>query len=137
MHQVAIHLDLAPRLPLIAVERVAIEQVVVNLLHNSVEALLHKSAGTREVQIATAANGDGTIEVRVSDNGPGLPAEMVPQIFEPFATSKWNGIGLGLPMSRSIVREHGGELWLVSSTGLGAEFRFSLPVEGVTNRAGS
>ncbi len=122
-----IHLALGENLPIVFVERIAIEQVIMNLFHNSVEAIRKCESRRRDVTIATGAHEAGMIRISVRDTGPGLSEELGEQIFEPFTTTKWNGLGLGLSICRSIIREHGGELWATTHQDGGAVFEFSLP----------
>lgn len=123
---VEIALELTPDLPEGYGDPVQFQQVVLNLCLNSMEALLARTAGKRELRIATVPQENDQLLVEVSDNGPGVAPEAVVQIFEPFYTSKPDGMGLGLAISRSIVEEHGGRLWTDGSE-LGAAFRFTVP----------
>lgn len=119
-----LRLDLAPSLPAVVVDAVQIQQVVVNLVRNAIEAV----AGTprRDVTIATAAAGPDVVEIAVADTGPGFPPRGGGDPFEPFTTSKTTGLGLGLPIARSIIEEHGGHLWAEGNPGGGAVFRVRL-----------
>ena len=127
-HQnIRIRVALGRKLPMVSVERIAIEQVIMNLFHNSVEAIRKSESLRRDVTIATGLHEIGMVRVTVRDTGPGLSEELGEQIFEPFTTTKWNGLGLGLSICRSIVREHGGELWATTHRDGGAVFEFSLP----------
>lgn len=126
-YRIAVRLDLDPAEPLVFVERVAIEQVVINLFQNSVEALRDAGTSGGWIELSTGVNDEGAVEVRVLDNGPGVPGGLRDRLFEPFVTAKRDGMGLGLPMCRSIVRDHGGELWLGNGGPDGAQFRFTLP----------
>ena len=111
-----------PRLP---IDRIQIQQVVVNLVRNGLEAMA--DSGTRRLTATTRAAG-GTVEVAISDTGPGVDANDLPQIFEAFRTSKPKGMGIGLAVSRSIVEAHGGRL-AVETGDDGTTFRFTLPAE--------
>jgi len=108
--------------------KVQIEQVMVNLVRNSVEAIhsIHKYTG--KVILKTHILKDGSIEVTVSDNGPGIDASMIGKLFNPFQTSKVTGMGMGLSISRSIIEAHGGSIWVDEQHHHGALFGFSLPV---------
>jgi two-component system sensor kinase FixL len=129
----ALHQDLSivrrlqPELPPVAVERIQIQQVIVNLLRNAVEAMDGSPGG--EVIVETALRDDPRlIEVAVHDNGSGVSAEVDGKMFEPFITTKRDGIGLGLAIAHSVVRAHGGELWWQRNASGGATFRFTVPV---------
>lgn len=104
---------------------VLIEQVLLNLVRNAIEAVCDK-AGERRVALTTAAE-EGVVEVIVLDTGPGLAAEVAESVFEPFFTTKPDGMGMGLALSRSIVRSHGGELSVAANQPCGCRFRFTLP----------
>lgn len=115
----------------VRVERIAIEQVILNLFHNSVEALVSAGCTHREITILTRAEGEAVV-VCVQDTGPGVSENLIERIFQPFVTSKRNGLGLGLAICRSIVHDHGGELWLARGDGQGASFCLSLPLTKTT-----
>jgi len=116
-------------LPRVNVDRVQIEQVITNLVRNAMEAAEEVPRGLRAVTIRTTAKADGAIEVAVEDTGKGLPTKDVGRLFRPFYTTKENGMGLGLSISRSIIEAHGGRLEAVSNAERGATLRFTLPVE--------
>ena len=118
-------LDLDPGAPQVLADRVQIQQVVVNLVRNAVEAVL--DAPRREVVVATATLDAGTVEVSVADTGPGLAEEVAEHLFEPFVTTKHHGMGVGLAICRSIVEDHGGHLTAEAKLGGGTVFRFVLP----------
>jgi two-component system sensor kinase FixL len=129
----AMHRDLSivrrlqPDLPPMAVERIQIQQVIVNLLRNAVEAMA--GSPTQEIIVETALREQTQmIEIAVHDSGPGVPAEIDGKMFEPFITTKRDGLGLGLAIAHSIVRAHRGELWWERSAAGGATFRFTVPV---------
>jgi C4-dicarboxylate-specific signal transduction histidine kinase len=113
-------------LPAVMANRVQLQQVVMNLLLNAIEAMKEGAAG-HELTIKSQG-GNGQVVVAVSDSGSGLPADQVDQIFRAFYTTKDHGIGMGLPISRSIIESHGGRLWATSNSPRGATFQFSLPV---------
>jgi len=103
-------------------DRVRLEQVLVNLLQNAADAV----QGTAEPRVELRAHGDGPILIDVADNGPGVPAELVPQLFTPFVTGRPDGLGLGLAIASDIMAEFGGSLTLIASPLGGAGFRLSL-----------
>jgi PAS domain S-box-containing protein len=129
LHGVAVTLDFAPEPMWVQAERIAIEQVILNLIHNSVEALVGAQCVRREVTVTTRAK-EGFAVVGVADTGPGVSQELNHRLFQGFVTTKRNGLGLGLSICRSIVKDHGGEVWLAEQEGVGARFYFSLPVAG-------
>lgn len=118
---------LQPDLPPMAVDRIQIQQVIVNLLRNAVEAVV--DAPVREIIVETALRSDKRmIEIAVHDSGSGVSAEISDRLFEPFITTKRDGLGLGLAIAQSVVRAHRGELWWERSAAGGATFRFTVPV---------
>jgi PAS domain S-box-containing protein len=119
---------LAPGLPEALADSIQIQQVLLNLVRNAVEAIVAGDCAERTVRIETARGGAGFVEIRVSDSGPGLAPEALEKVFEPFYTTKADGIGIGLALSRSIVDAHGGRLWASAGPGRGAIFHLSLPI---------
>ncbi|HUT88111.1 MAG TPA: PAS domain S-box protein [Thermoguttaceae bacterium] len=126
-HQVAVTLELGETLPVVHVDRVQIQQVLVNLLRNAYEALDQSPAGTRRVIVRTSQPGE-FVEIAVADNGSGLPPKDDLNPFDAFATSKPGGLGIGLAISRTIIETHGGDLWAASTPDGGATFHFTLPI---------
>jgi PAS domain S-box-containing protein len=124
---ISVRLELPPDLPFVIADRIQIEQVLVNLVRNAVEAIVEASPARREITIAARA-AEGAVEVAVTDTGPGVAPQVKDRLFQPFVTMKTRGMGLGLSISRSIVEAHGGRLWTVSREGAGAQFRFTLPL---------
>ncbi len=112
----------------VMVNRVQIEQVLINLVRNSIESIHGANKADGKVIIESCACGDGFLEVAVTDNGPGIEADMMEKMFNPFQTSKASGMGMGLSISRSIIEAHGGSLWADKQRRHGASFRFKLPV---------
>jgi PAS domain S-box-containing protein len=127
-HDIVMRADLAPKLPSVAGDRVQLQQVLLNLIVNAIEAMSGVRDRARELNIVTAAKDPGAVVVEVRDSGPGLGEKDTERVFEPFYTTKGQGIGIGLSISRSIVEAHGGRLWATSNEPYGAVFRFSLPV---------
>jgi PAS domain S-box-containing protein len=121
---VAMRTELAADLPEVMADRVQLQQVFMNLMLNAIEAM--KDSGG-ELTVRSQRQPDGQTLFSVRDTGPGLPAENVDQIFSAFFTTKSQGSGMGLAISRSIVESHDGRLWAASNNGLGATFYFSLP----------
>ena len=120
--KVLIRID--PDLPTAEVDRVQIQQVLLNLIRNAVEAM--EGHEVRELSIGTATEA-GAVLVSVADTGGGIPPEIETRLFQPFVTTKADGMGIGLSVCRTIVEAHGGRLWVESNTGGGSVFRFTLP----------
>ena len=126
-HNILVRTELAADLPQIVGDRVQLQQVVMNLIVNSIEAM-KEIAGIREIIIRSQRAENGEILVSVADTGAGISTQLAEHIFDPFFTTKLHGTGMGLRISRSIIESHGGRLWAASSPGRGATFHFSLPV---------
>jgi PAS domain S-box-containing protein len=125
---VALELDVADDLPSVLADPTQIEQVVVNLLANAVEAVAGLPPGRRKVAVSGRLTKTGSIEIAVRDRGAGIPADLKDKVFEPFVTTKENGLGVGLAISRSIVESHGGAIWVVENEPHGAAFHFTIPL---------
>jgi signal transduction histidine kinase len=123
-HAVSIRTDLAADLPKITADRVQLQQVLMNLMLNGIEAM-KETGGVLTVK--TGQGEDGQVLISVSDTGVGLPAGRADEIFDAFFTTKPQGSGMGLAISRSIVESHGGRLWATPHDGRGATFHFTLP----------
>jgi len=117
--------QLAESLPAIQGDRVQLQQVIVNLLMNAIEAMSGMSEGLRELLISTANSAPGVL-VSVRDSGPGLTPESVERLFESFYTTKPGGLGMGLSICRSMIEAHGGRLWASANEPRGAVFQFTL-----------
>ena len=128
-HGVAVQTHLAEGLPRIHGDRVQLQQVLLNVILNAVEALSGVSAGARELRIGTGPDAAGGVLVTVQDSGPGLQPESVDRLFDAFYTTKPGGMGMGLAICRSIVEAHGGQIWAARAAGPGATIQFTLPVE--------
>ncbi len=126
--RVRIHARLADGDPEIQADPLLLQQVVLNLLRNAMDAMAATPAERREIRVATAA-GARSVTVSISDRGCGIAAELEDQLFEPFFTTKPEGMGMGLNICRSIMELHHGRLWAEPNPGGGAVFSFSLPVE--------
>ena len=125
-YSISIRMDCAADLPRIMADRVQLQQVLMNLLLNGIDAM--KAVNThRELAIKSHSVDDQTLQISVSDTGTGLPAQQADQIFNAFFTTKANGTGMGLSISRSIVESHGGRLWAENNSPRGARFCFTLP----------
>jgi two-component system, LuxR family, sensor kinase FixL len=117
---------LEPGLPAVVADRVQIEQVMVNLLRNAIEAM--EASPVRKVTISTYVAGPKFAEAAIADTGPGIPDEVAVRLFEPFVTTKEKGMGVGLSICRTIVEAHGGQLWMTPNPEGGTIFRFQLPL---------
>jgi C4-dicarboxylate-specific signal transduction histidine kinase len=124
-YSVSIQTDLAADLPQLMADRVQLQQVMLNLIMNSMDAMKDID-GTRELVIKSQRTEDEQLMMSVSDTGVGLPPEQADQIFNAFFTTKLQGTGLGLSISRSIVESHGGRLWAANNSSRGASFCFTL-----------
>jgi len=133
---VALRVDLTPGLPRVEVDHIQIEQVIVNLLMNGIEAMQTANAAKPELSVCTALTGEDAVEVAVRDTGTGLFPPFSEEMFTPFFTSKPNGLGMGLAISRSIVEGHGGRIWGTNNTDCGATFHVVLPRAGQGDRKG-
>ena len=127
-HGVLVKLQLSDGLPPLVGDRVQLQQVILNLIMNAVEAMGEASEGPRELLISTSGAELGSVLVAVSDSGPGLPHANPERIFEAFYTTKASGLGMGLSICRSIVEAHGGRLWATPNQPSGAVFCMMLPI---------
>ena len=131
-YSISIRTELAEGLPKVMADRVQLQQVFMNLMLNGIDAMKESSGGSK-LAIKSKTD-DGQLLISVSDTGVGLPPEQGDQIFKAFFTTKDNGTGMGLPISRSIIESHGGRLWAASASGRGATFQFTLPTSVLTPR---
>jgi signal transduction histidine kinase len=125
-HSVSILTELSDDLPRVAADRVQLQQVLMNLMLNGIEAMQDMKAEGQLTIKSLMAEG-GQLLISVSDTGVGLPREQADQIFNAFFSTKAQGTGMGLSISRSIVESHGGRMWATSNPGRGATFNFTLP----------
>jgi len=121
---IKVQLHIAPQLPNVAVDRIQVQQVIVNLVRNAVEAM---ESERRELTVSAAPDGDGRVAIQIADTGPGLAPEVAERLFQPFVTTKPQGMGIGLSICRSIIEAYGGELHAKPNSGGGTVFAFSLP----------
>ena len=125
--RVALRLELMVELPTILGDRVQLQQVVMNLILNAIEAMSTVEGRSRELSIGTRVNEEKEILVTIRDSGVGLDPQSMEQVFAAFHTTKPGGLGMGLSISRSIVENHAGRLWACANDGFGATFQFTLP----------
>jgi signal transduction histidine kinase len=135
-YSISIHGDLLSDLPKVTADRVQLQQVFMNLMLNGIDAMKDMGTGG-ELTVQSQQNENGQLMVSVGDTGPGLQPEQAEQIFNPFFTTKPQGTGMGLPISRSIIESHGGRLWVTAHSGRGATFQFTLDGHSQDNRAKS
>jgi len=125
---VRISVSVPPDLPAAYADKIMIEQVVLNLVKNGIEAMRDTLRSERELGVSARANGKDFVEVRITDRGHGVLIEQTEKLFAPFYTTKPEGMGMGLNICRSIIEFHHGRLWAVPNPGGGSIFSFTLPV---------
>ena len=124
-----VEMCLAQNLPPFEGDPTQIQQVLINLVHNALDAMRSTAPSSRKVEIATSYNGDGMICAAVRDHGPGISEPTRERLFEQFFTTKKDGLGMGLAIVRSILEAHGGSIMAENADGGGARFRFHLPIK--------
>jgi PAS domain S-box-containing protein len=125
---VAVRLELADALPAVLVDAVQLQQVMLNLIRNAIEAMNGVTRAARTLTICTEYASEGSLRLRIRDTGPGLDEVAMTRVFASFYTTKIHAVGMGLSISRSIVEAHGGRIWAEAATGGGTEFNFTLPL---------
>ena len=126
-HGASVRLDLAPALPAVVGDRVQLQQVVINLVINAIQAMASVAARPRELSIRSRQNEAGHVLIEVADSGHGIGSTKADQLFKAFFTTKPAGMGMGLSICRSIIEAHGGTVWATDNTPSGAVFHFTLP----------
>ncbi|HYM17389.1 MAG TPA: ATP-binding protein [Micropepsaceae bacterium] len=126
--RIQVHAELADGLPLVLADRVQLQQVLLNLAINAVDAMANTPESARHLTIRTRANGGGEVEAAVIDQGSGINPANLPHLFESFFSTKADGMGLGLSISRSIIALHRGRIWAENVATKGAAFYFTLPM---------
>jgi two-component system, LuxR family, sensor kinase FixL len=124
---VLVRYELSPDVEYVLVDKVQIQQVLINLIRNALDAM--EISQRRELLISTALNDDETALVSVADTGPGISSDIKEQLFQPFVTSKPTGMGVGLSICRNIIEAHGGRIWAEPNHEIGTIFRFTLPYD--------
>jgi PAS domain S-box-containing protein len=124
--------QLADGLPLVLGDRIQLQQVMLNLIFNAVEAMSGSREGSRELLISTEEDGANGVRIAVKDSGPGLKPESVDRLFDAFYTTKPDGMGMGLSICRSIIEAHGGRVWATTNVPRGVVLQFTLPQQGAT-----
>jgi signal transduction histidine kinase len=124
---------LANGLPLILGDRIQLQQVMLNLILNAIEAMSGSRDGSRDLLVRTTQDGAGSVLVAVQDSGPGLKPESVDRLFDAFYTTKPGGMGMGLSICRSIIEAHGGRVWATANVPPGAVLQFTLPIHRKTS----
>jgi len=124
---ISLRTDLTDDLPHIQADRIQLQQVILNLIINAVEAMVGVRERRRELVVGTDGDASGGVVVTVTDSGPGVSAESFDRLFEAFYTTKPRGMGMGLSICRTIVEAHGGRIWASPAAGPGATVQFALP----------
>ena len=128
-NHVEIKEQLSDDLPRVRGDRVQLQQVILNLVVNGLETIAKNQDGVRELTVRTERVGDTMVNVAVRDTGQGLDATQIERVFDAFYTTKTDGMGMGLAISRTIIESHGGRLWATANSPKGAVFQFSLPID--------
>jgi signal transduction histidine kinase len=128
--KVATKFERTTSLPRVWCDPVHLQQVILNLVLNGMEAMAYLPEEKRRVVVRSAPGDNGTVKIAVADSGPGIPIERLPKLFEPFFTTKKDGMGMGLSIARTIVEAHHGQIWAENNSGIGATFYFTVPVDG-------
>ena len=126
-HSVSLRLELAPGLPQVCGDKVQLLQVLINLLMNAMQAMQGCAPGEASLLLRTAQDDKGGVVCHIADTGPGIAVEDLPHLFEAFFSTKADGMGMGLPICRSIIETHGGRIWARSTPGQGATLSLALP----------
>jgi two-component system sensor kinase FixL len=128
IRNIAVEMDLADPSPVVQVDTVQIQQVLINLVMNAAEAVSHNGPEDRKIVLQTRTVDHGAVQVTVRDFGPGIGEKEIDRIFDPFFTTKRSGLGMGLSISRSIIEAHGGRIWVENNPDKGVTFFIELPV---------
>jgi len=126
--------ELGRNLPPVLADRTQLEQVLLNLVVNAMDAMESVAETARQIIVSTAAPGNGNVEVTVSDCGTGIAPDKLPLLFDSFFTTRKEGMGLGLSIAKSIVVAHHGRIWAENNRSSGASFHFTLPISNDDTR---
>jgi signal transduction histidine kinase len=129
-HSILLRTELSDELPRVLGDRIQLQQVVLNLIMNAIDAMSNVSQWPRELLVATTKDESNSVLVTVRDSGIGLDPASLERMFEAFYTTKPDGMGMGLAISLTIIEAHGGQLWAVPNVPHGATFRLKLPTDG-------
>jgi two-component system sensor kinase FixL len=132
-HNIRVLFEISPGLPSVRGDRVQLQQVILNLLMNAFHAMKDCPLQEREVVVRGEVDGANEILATVRDRGIGLGRDNLAKIFQPFYTTKRDGLGMGLPITRSIIEAHGGRLWAENNLDCGATFYFTLPISSISD----
>jgi PAS domain S-box-containing protein len=127
IQNISLTTNLEPRVPGIYVDKIQMQQVILNLIMNALDAMKNQPIDARHIDIATSIEDKEDVEVRITDSGAGVDEDNIENIFNPFYTTKTQGMGLGLSVCHSIIENHGGRIWVENCSGGGAKFSFRLP----------
>jgi signal transduction histidine kinase len=127
-NSIRLGVELAGKLPSVPGDRIQLQQVMFNLIANAAEALRAIQERQRAVVISSGYFNNNTLRIAVSDNGQGIDSQAAQHLFKAFITTKPDGMGMGLAISRSIIEAHGGHLWTEANKDFGATFQFTLPI---------
>jgi len=129
-NRISLRTKLSTDVPLVLGDRIQLQQVILNLILNAMEAMSDVSPQPRELSVSSAKDGPNGALVSVRDSGTGLDGTVMDRLFEAFYTTKAHGMGIGLAVSRTIIQAHGGRLWAAPNVPQGAIFQFTLPADG-------
>ncbi len=128
LHDVSLEMMLSESLPAVLADGIQLQQVVLNLIRNAVDAMVETDVDNRRIIVRTELNDSSMVQISVTDFGAGLPADCEEELFQPFFTTKEEGMGMGLSVSLSIVKSHGGEMWFSRNQGGGTTFFVTVPI---------
>ena len=130
-HGIEVDVELHPHAQNVLVDRIQIQQVLLNLIRNAIDAMI--DSRVKQLTISARPDGDDFVQVSVGDSGQGISADVAEHLFQPFVTSKDHGMGIGLSICRTIIEAHGGRIWFESPAGAGTTFHFTIPDAGTPN----
>jgi two-component system sensor kinase FixL len=136
LREIHVEIEVSHSIPPVVGDRILLQQCVLNLLGNAFDSITDAMSKQRRVTIGIAPETPGWIAITVCDTGAGIQPSVADRLFEPFVTTKSNGMGLGLLVTRSIIEDHGGKIWSTSNTQAGATFTFTLPMAKKDARTG-